>query len=184
MLAWKTTMPKQPAAPGGRLNLTLALALVCLSIALLALAAYSTSFGAGFPLDNEGLILRDSRVHALTAGNLSAIVQHSYWWPTAESGLYRPVTTLSYLFNYTVLGEAGNPAGYHWVNFALHALNALLIFALTRRLTGSLQIAGWTAAVWAVHPVLTESVTNIAVSGFISPSANPARSASGRRLSG
>ena len=46
------------------------------------------------------------------------------------SGLYRPLTTLSYMFNYAVLGDGANPAGYHWFNLILHAVNIGLVYAL------------------------------------------------------
>src|SRR5450759_1300763 len=134
--------------------------LVGLGLCLLTLAAYSNSFGAGFAMDNRGLILQDARVHAATAENLGLIFGHTYWWPYGESGLFRPLTTLSYLFNYAILGNGEHPAGYHWINFLLHAANVLLVYALGLRLSSS-RPAAWTSAPWAVHPVLTESVTNM-----------------------
>ncbi len=134
--------------------------LVGLGLCLLTLAVYGNSFGAGFTMDNRGLILEDARVRAATAENLGRIFGHTYWWPYGESGLYRPLTTLSYLFNYAILGNGAQPGGYHWINFLLHAGNVLLVYALGLRLAGW-RAAAWTAALWAVHPVLTESVTNI-----------------------
>src|ERR1035438_2434595 len=134
--------------------------LVGLGLCLLTLAVYSNSFGAGFVMDNRGLILQDARIRAATAENFDLIFGHTYWWPYGESGLFRPLTTLSYLFNYTILGNGEHPAGYHWINFLLHAGNVLLVYALALRMT-SRRLAAWTAALWAVHPVLTESVTNI-----------------------
>ncbi len=131
-----------------------------LALVILVLLAYSNSFQAGFTLDNHGL-LRDPRVQQATAHNLGLIADHSYWWPSGESGLYRPLTTLSYLFNYAILGDGDQPAGYHWVNLILHAVNVLLVFSLLLRLTGELKVSGLISAAWAVHPVLTESVTNI-----------------------
>ena len=129
------------------------------------LLAYANSFHSGFVLDNRGILLRDPRIREATAQNLSSIFRHTYWWPYGESGLYRPLTTLTYLFNYAILGNADRPAGYHWINFLLHAGNVLLVYALARRLfrdiwPGVLPCA-WMAALWAVHPVLTESVANI-----------------------
>ena len=134
--------------------------LVGLGLCLLTLAVYSNSFGAGFVMDNRGLILQDARIRAATAENFDLIFGHTYWWPYGESGLFRPLTTLSYLFNYTILGNGEHPAGYHWINFLLHAGNVLLVYALAIRLA-SRRLAAWTAGLWAVHPVLTESVTNI-----------------------
>ena len=107
---------------------------VALGLCLLTLLAYSNSFVAGFALDNRGLILEDARIREASSENLALIFQHTYWWPYGESGLYRPLTTLSYLFNYAMLGEATAPAGYHWFNFLLHAANVLLVYALGLRL--------------------------------------------------
>ncbi len=129
------------------------------AIAALALVAYSNSFSGGFVFDNRGLILQDTRIRESSAENLALIIDHTYWWPYGESGLYRPLTTLSYLFNYAVLGNATDPWGYHALNFALHLLNVFLVWLLARRLLT--QGAEYVAALWAVHPVLTESVTNI-----------------------
>ncbi len=134
--------------------------LVALALLAITLLAFSNSFGAGFTLDNKG-ILRDPRVTQATAQNMSQILHRTYWWPSGESGLYRPVTTFTYLFNYAILGEGDQPAGYHWVNFLLHAANVLLVYLLMLRLTGQFWMAAFIAALWAVHPVLTESVTNI-----------------------
>ena len=112
-------------------------------------------------LDNRGLLLNDPRLRQATAANLSLIWRHTYWWPTGEGGVYRPFTTLSYLFNYALLGNADHPVGYHWVNFFLHALNVLLVCALVHRFIRKFWPAFFIAAIWAVHPVLTEAVTNI-----------------------
>ena len=135
--------------------------LAAAALALLTFLAFSNSFSAGFILDSKALLLQDPRIRELTGENIRLILQHTYWWPIAEAGLYRPFTTLSYLFNYSVLGNANQPAGYHWVNFLLHLGNVFLVFALARRLLGELWPAFFAAALWAVHPVQTESVTNM-----------------------
>ena len=123
--------------------------------------AYANSFQAGMVLDNKVLLLEDPRVRAVTPENISLILHQSYWWPYIESALYRPVTTFSYLFNYAVLGNQGQPAGYHWINLMLHTGNVLLLFAAALRLGRQLWLAFFIAAIWAVHPLSTEAVTNI-----------------------
>ena len=135
----------------------LAPALVCAAI----LAAYLGSLANGFAGDARGLVLGDARVHDTSTENLGNIFTHSYWWPYGESGLYRPAATLSYLFNYAVLGNGTNAAGYHWTNLLLHLLNALLVYFLARRFTRT-TAAAWIAGIWGLHPVLTESVAAIA----------------------
>ena len=158
------------------------------ALALIALAAlaFSNSFTAGLALDNQVLVAGDPRIREVTSQNVGQILSHTFWWPNGEAGIYRPLTTLTYLFNYAILGNGSQPAGYHWINFLLHAVNVLLVFALMLRLlagcpsdsdtlrTGveksldaartsacATRAAFAVAALWAVHPVLTESVTNI-----------------------
>ncbi len=135
--------------------------LVPIGLALLCLAAYANSFGVGFTLDSRQLILNDARVHAFTRENLSLIAGHTYWWPFGESGLYRPLTTLTYLLNYAVLGNANRPEGYHGFNLLLHIANVLMFFRLTRRVSASEWTAAAASAMWAVAPLSTEAVTNI-----------------------
>jgi tetratricopeptide (TPR) repeat protein len=136
-----------------------------MALGLLTLLAFSNSFSTGFALDNQVLLLGDTRIRTATAANIALIIRHTYWWPYGESGLYRPLATLSYLFNYAILGNGDHPAGYHWINFFLHTANVFLLFALVLHLLNgrvrALSTAFFIAMLWAVHPVLTESVTNI-----------------------
>jgi hypothetical protein len=125
------------------------------------IAVYGNGFANGLAGDIRGL-LQDTRVHEVSADNVGRIFTHTYWWPYGESGLYRPFTTLSYLFNYAVTGGGDSPAGYHAINLLLHCANVVLVFVLARRLSAKLWLAAAIAAIWAVHPVLTESVTNLA----------------------
>jgi len=140
-------------------------ALLLLALWVFALLAYSNSFRAGLALDNASVIQQDSRIRAATSENLHLILTNEYWYYRMTTGLYRPLTTFSYLLNYAIFGNGPHPAGYHWVNFALHAVNIALVYLLglllfqQTRLKENLAFA--LAAVWAVHPVLTESVTNI-----------------------
>ncbi len=131
-----------------------------LALCALTLLAYSNSFGGGLVLDNKVLLL-DPRIREATPQNIALIFQHTYWWPTGEAGLYRPFATLSYLFNYAVLGEGDQLFGYHALNLILHLGNVLLAYALALRLVRRFWPSVFIAAVWAVHPASTESVTNI-----------------------
>jgi len=126
----------------------------------LTLLAFSNSFHSGFVLDNKGLLL-DPRIREVTPENTALILKHTYWWPTGEAGLYRPFTTFSYLFNYAILGDGDQPAGYHSLNLVLHLGNVLLAYVLALRLIRRVWPSVFIAALWAVHPAATESVTNI-----------------------
>ncbi len=137
------------------------LALV-VALGVVALVTFSNTLqNTGFALDNKFIILEDPRLHEATAANVRLIFTQDYWWPKAVSGLYRPLTTLSYLFNYAILQENANSTGYHWVNVLLHWANAILVYFMVLVLTELLWPAFFTAALFATHPIVTESVTNI-----------------------
>ena len=125
-----------------------------------AFCAYSNSFNAPFLLDNDAIVLKDARIRAVTSDHVQRIL-HEEYWPLGMSGLYRPLTTFSYMFNYSVLGNGTNSPGYHWLNFALHAVNMGLVYLLGLVIFEQMPAALLLAAIWGIHPVLTESVTNI-----------------------
>ncbi len=132
----------------------------CLGLLVLALLAYSNSFDAGFVFDNRPVILDNSRLREPFGVAVRQIARMEYWWPGAGQGLYRPLTTFSYWCNYRLLGNADQPAGYHIINFALHVGNAMLVYALVLALANrpGAFVAG---AIFALHPIATEAVTNI-----------------------
>ena len=135
---------------------------VVIALGVIVLLAFSnTLHNTGFALDNKFIVQEDPRLRQANAENLKLIFTEDYWWPKAVSGLYRPLTTLSYMFNYTILGNAEHTAGYHWVNLLLHWLNAILLYFMALVLLNKLWPAAFTAALFATHPIVTESVSNI-----------------------
>lgn len=130
-------------------------------LAAVVLTAYANSFTTGFARDNRLVILEIEQVHSVTTQHLKEILVHGYLWPAFASGLYRPLSTLSYLFNFAVLKNFDQPAGYHWVNYLLHAANAFLVYLLAWLLVRRYAPALFAAALWALHPICTEAVTDI-----------------------
>ena len=127
----------------------------------MALLAYSNSFRGGLVFDNHLAITQDPRIREATAKNIHLIFTQDYWYKTSITALYRPFTTFSYLFNYAILHNGIQTTAYHWLNFALHAANIALVYLLALLMFKETWPAFATTALWAVHPVLTESVTNI-----------------------
>jgi len=121
------------------------------------LLAYSNSFHAGLAFDSQRVILADSRIQTDTPDNVHQIWTGDYYNGTGSAALYRPLTTLTYLWNY----DGPNAAGYHVVNFLLHAVNIVLVYLIAFAILADAWPAFALAALWALHPVLTESVTNV-----------------------
>ena len=135
------------------------------SIALAVLAAYTNSLGGPFVFDDVPSILDNPTIRQLWP--LSVPLS-----PPAEFGLTvgnRPLLNLTLALNFAVGGF--DPRGYHLVNVAIHLAAALAAFGLVRRTVPRWRpatsqrkatfFAGTLAALWALHPLLTESVTYI-----------------------
>ena len=150
-----------PPAPAERLALADRLPLAAGALALVSILAYWNSFSAGLILDNIPIILQDPRLRTVQWSNVRDIFTHGYWWPSGDSNLYRPLTTLTYWVNYALAGGGVSPTSYHAVNLLLHWLNGLLVFLLVRGVSGRSWAALAASAVFACHPLTVESVTNV-----------------------
>ncbi len=155
------TEPQPKTALWPSIGLAPHLAVVFVLGAVVLFTFANTLHNTGFALDNKFIILEDPRLREAKKDNLNLIFQQDYWWPKAVSGLYRPLTTLSYMFNYAILGNANTSTGYHWINFFLHWANAVLVYFMVLVLMEKLWPAFFTAAIFATHPIVTESVSNI-----------------------
>lgn len=129
--------------------------------AIVLMTFANTLHNTGFALDNKFIILEDPRLKEAKWDNVKQIFTQDYWYPKAVSGLYRPLSTASLLFNYAVLGNRDSATGYHWINLLLHWAAAVLVYFLMMVLLEKNWPAFFTAALFAVHPLVTESVTNI-----------------------
>ncbi len=76
------------------------------------------------------------------------------WFSTDSPSQYFPLTYTVLRMEHSLWGL--NPAGYHGVNILLHAINALWVWLLLKRL--SVPGAWLAAALFALHPVQVESV--------------------------
>jgi len=69
---------------------------------------------------------------------------------------YYPLTTLTFLAEYTAFGL--NPLTYHLVNVLLHLVNIVLVFKLVDALSGKSRVGLLVCILFAVHPFRVESV--------------------------
>ena len=123
---------------------------------LASLIAYSNSFHAALVFDGPALTFEDKRVASADVGK---ILTTNYWGSRFDSGLYRPVTTLSFAADYA--GSGSDPYGYHVTNFSIHAAAVFAAYLFLSSMIGA-PLAFWAALLWAVHPINTDAVTQIA----------------------
>jgi protein O-mannosyl-transferase len=77
-----------------------------------------------------------------------------------EAFNWHPLTWLSLQLDHDMNGARA--AGYHRTNVLLHAVNAVLLFLVLRRMTAAIWPSAAVAALFAVHPLHVESVAWIA----------------------
>ena len=125
---------------------------LCLLLVVATLAFYNPIVHNQFiDFDDSSYILKNPEVQR---GLTWDTVKWSF--TTFRDGNWHPLTWLSHALDYQLFRL--NPIGHHYTNLLLHAANAVLLFLLLRRATGS----GWpsflVAALFALHPVNVESV--------------------------
>ncbi|MEX2052269.1 MAG: DUF1736 domain-containing protein [Candidatus Paceibacterota bacterium] len=128
---------------------------VLLSFSVLILVIYGHTLGGGFVYDDRGILENSAMLQ--NTENLEQILLHPYWNP--ESGLYRPVTLLSYSLNFTIFGQS--PAYFHFVNILLYVVISFLIYLLVKNLFRNGILAFSTAILFLFWPIHTEVVANI-----------------------
>ncbi len=94
--------------------------------------------------------------HGLTEEAVRWSLTANWAQPDPHSDYWRPLSFLSHALDVELFGM--NPAGHHWMNVLFHAVNAVVLFELLRRMTGALWPSVFVAAIWAVHPLRVEAV--------------------------
>ena len=113
----------------------------------MAFAAHSPAIGADFVWDDDINVTANPHLQDWTG-------LRDIWCRLGSTNMYVPVTFTTVWVEHQLWGS--DPLGHHIVNIAMHALGALILWVLLRRLhVGGAWLA---AAIFAVHPVGVESV--------------------------
>jgi Tfp pilus assembly protein PilF len=127
---------------------------ICLLPAVLAVIVYFGMRDAPFLYDDHRYVESNPLIHGVQ--NVPRIWLSPSPPDSSLVGWYRPITTSSFLIDQAVSGL--RPGTFHCGNVFLHAA-AAAVFTWLLLLLGSTRVAASMAgALWAVHPVLTESV--------------------------
>jgi len=150
----RASRPDQPVEAGrpvARGSAVRTHALAAASLVALVVGLYWPTAGYGFVnWDDPWYILNNPLIRSWHPSNLFDLATR------VAIRNYAPLTLFTYLVEHTLWGEWAG--GYHLTNFVLHAVNAVLVYFLISRVTGS-RFAGWsTAALFAVHPIQIETV--------------------------
>jgi Tfp pilus assembly protein PilF len=127
---------------------------------LCAALPYANTLLNSFVYDDRSQVLQNPYVRSFRY--LRQIFTTSVWsfrlGPV--SNYYRPMMTFGYLLCYKLFGFA--PWGFHLANVLLHTAVICLLFLLTSRMFPDRALALIAAALFALHPIHTESVAWIA----------------------
>jgi tetratricopeptide (TPR) repeat protein len=133
--------------------------LFALLILVVTAICYWNSLDGQFVYDDKIVVVQNQTIKSLKSVPL--LFTQSYWGDNyAEQGNYRPLTNVSFAFNYAISGL--NPRYYHLCNLLLHAFNSFLIGWLIWRYCESQSLALFAALLYVAHPIHTEPVANIA----------------------
>lgn len=132
--------------------------LVLLLLCVICFLAYFNSLSNPFIWDDEALVVKNTLIRS--ASNLpAAFTNDLYFGVSSGSNFYRPVQTISYMWDYHFWQL--DPLGYHLTNIVLQIGVAFLVFLFVFALLNSLPISIATAAMFALNPLHTEAVTYI-----------------------
>lgn len=129
-------------------------------------AVYARVFTAPFIFDDIPAITQNTTIRHLTDWRQVLLPGSMQGAGTAG----RPVINLSFALNYAMSGE--RVWSYHLFNLLVHLGATLMLFGIVRRTllsprlrekygADSFTLALGTAAIWSLHPLLTESVSSV-----------------------
>jgi len=101
--------------------------------------------------DDPDYVRENPHVRAGDAGWAFTSMEHANWFP---------ITWLSHMLDVELYGLRSG--AHHLTSVAIHALSALLLFGLLRKITGERWPSAFVAFVFAAHPLHVESVAWIA----------------------
>lgn len=131
-------------------------------LGLLVAVSYYNALFTPFMWDDKTLVVSNT---GLKGGwdSLLAAFSPRLWGLRVDNeafrSFYRPLHTVLSMIDYRIWGL--NPFGFHLSNVLLHLFNTLLVFAFALKLSEERATAFFAAAIFAVHPAHTESVTFI-----------------------
>jgi len=118
---------------------------------------YAQTLRFGFVYDDHQQIVDNPLVHFW---HFVPVYFRSNVWeyidPGTSGNYYRPLNVLWFRINDALFGM--HPAAWHGTTILLHVMATWLVYTLARRISGKPLVAGFTALIFAVHPMRHEVV--------------------------
>ncbi len=131
---------------------------------LLPLLVWSQTIGFNFSFHDDDEMCLDKAFVLDQGFRADNIFGTDAWMSKKQIELYRPFQTLTYIFDHK-LGAPASPTPFHAHNWLIFSLNALLLFALLRRIFPTGQVAFWGAALFSVNFLFAHVVSWIPARG-------------------
>jgi Flp pilus assembly protein TadD len=125
---------------------------VYFALTLSALLVYWQVWNFDFVNFDDNIYVYEN-LHVLNGLSWDSVVQA---FTKPDVGNWLPLTWLSFMFDCQLFGL--NAGWMHFENFLLHLANTLLLFAVLKKMSGSLWPSAFVAAAFAIHPMHVESV--------------------------
>ena len=124
---------------------------------LLAILPYVNTLQNGFVYDDNNEVLTNPYIRSFShVGDIFSTRILAHLGARGATNYYRPISIFGFLICYKLFGLL--PYGFHLANLLLHALIVCVLFGLTKRLFQDQWLAFTAAAIFALHPIHTESV--------------------------
>ena len=115
------------------------------------LSVYYDSLSFNFTyLDDQVQVVNNTAIQSISWENLKHI------FSSTSVGMYQPITTLIYAFEYQINGL--NPVVFGIFSLIFHIVNCLLVFQLLRKLGINGLLNYFLVSLFALHPMQVESI--------------------------
>ncbi|MGA2982392.1 MAG: tetratricopeptide repeat protein [Terriglobia bacterium] len=124
---------------------------------LLAILPYANTLQNGFVYDDNNEVLTNPFIRSFAhVGDIFSTRILAHLGARGATNYYRPISIFGFLICYRLFGLL--PYGFHLANLLLHALIVCVLYGLSKRLLRDQWLAFAAAAIFALHPIHTESV--------------------------
>ena len=123
---------------------------------VLGFIIFGNSVNGRFVYD-DNIVLSNSRFNE--PASFLSFFKEPYFENFPEAGLYRPLTLISFAFNFLISGN--NPAGFRLLNILLHMANSILAYLLILEFTRSFRISFLSFLMFLVLPIHVEAVSSV-----------------------